>query len=70
MLIRVKYCLTGKCSQEGMEKGIEVFDCAGSNPGIVVMARRMRMRIPVSCAGQTPPLRQAPRVEILGVGVI
>jgi hypothetical protein len=44
-----------------------VFDCAESNPGIVVMARRMS--ILVSRAGRTPPLlvRQAPRVEILFV---
>ena len=33
MLIRIKYCLTGQCSQR-MEKYIEAFDCAASNPGI------------------------------------
>jgi hypothetical protein len=49
MLIRIKYCLTGQCSQEGVKKGIEAFDCAASNPGIAVMAQRMSMRIPVSC---------------------
>ena len=53
-------CGFPKCSQKEMEKGIEVFDCIGSSPGMVVMVRRMRMRIPVSCTERTPFLPQTP----------
>jgi hypothetical protein len=50
ILIQVQYCFTRNVAK-GMRK---VFDCAGSNPGIVVTARRMNlMEIHVSCTGRT-----------------